>query len=189
MLNLKLTLQIILFVVLSCCLLRPAFAVLRSGDVVLLSLNCWVCSLIEAETRSNFSHIGVVIKDPTDMQMKILEASSQGVRKSTVPDFLSKRKSGTNVFVYRPLELEMYQENDLALAMNTLFVKKCASKEYDPDFLWENYSLNGEEKYYCSDRALSASDNTRTHRRPDLAFHTPDQGTINDRPTIGSWRS
>jgi len=48
---------------------------LQSGDVLLISFNCYECRVIESETNSTFSHSGVVI---TSMDKEISVAQSLG---------------------------------------------------------------------------------------------------------------
>ena len=40
----------------------PLFALeLKSGDLILISFNCYECRVIESETNSKFSHSGVIL--------------------------------------------------------------------------------------------------------------------------------
>jgi len=48
---------------------------LQVGDVVLLSLNCMECRVIESETNSLFSHSGIVV---IDQDKKVTIAQSLG---------------------------------------------------------------------------------------------------------------
>ena len=52
---------------------------LRPGDILLQPLHCRLCNLIEAQTDSIFSHIGIVINEKSD----VAEAFSK-VRKVTL---------------------------------------------------------------------------------------------------------
>ena len=47
---------------------------LKVGDVLLQPLSCWSCSLIEAQEKSIYSHMGVVIEN--DPEVLVAEASS-----------------------------------------------------------------------------------------------------------------
>ena len=42
---------------------------LRSGDVILLSLECWVCQLIEQEEGLPYSHMALVYRDQNGIRL------------------------------------------------------------------------------------------------------------------------
>lgn len=115
---------------------------LKTGDVLLQPLHCWVCSLIEAETHSPYSHMGIVIKEGSETF--VLEAW-QEVKLSTLDEFLSKTEKNLKVKILRhkilrPFELEKIK----ALS------KPLIGHPYDDNFLFDNY-LNGKKAYYCSE--------------------------------------
>ena len=75
---------------------------LQTGDVVLLSLNCMECRVIESETNSLFSHSGVVVKDQDNI---VRIAQSLGsVALFSFADFTRNITPKTFVLVYRPRE-------------------------------------------------------------------------------------
>ena len=73
---------------------------LRSGDILLQPLHCWACNLIEAETESEFSHIGVVTKVENG-EVFVGEAFTK-VREVTLEEFNSKTQKGLKLKVMRP---------------------------------------------------------------------------------------
>ena len=59
---------------------------LQSGDIILISFNCYECRVIESETNSPFSHSGVVVKNEKGELM--VAQSLTTVRLSSLQDFL-----------------------------------------------------------------------------------------------------
>ncbi len=120
---------------------------LKTGDIILQSVPCLVCQLIEEEEKSPYSHIGVVIKQPSGEPM-VLESWGY-VQNTSLSLFLSKRKKGSPSLVMRPLdEFKLEQISDQVLMDH--FLNFFAGKNYDPYFLWNNRNENG-EMYYCSE--------------------------------------
>lgn len=77
---------------------------LKAGDVVLLSLNCYECRMIESETESLFSHSGVVIVDETG-RTRIAQSLGR-LDHFSFGDFTKNITPGTKVHVYRPREFK-----------------------------------------------------------------------------------
>jgi hypothetical protein len=72
--------------------------VLRTGDVLLQPLNCWACSLIEAEEETIYSHIGVVLA----VTPEVLIGEAFGtVRKISLAEFNKKTEAGQKLMVLR----------------------------------------------------------------------------------------
>jgi hypothetical protein len=69
-----------------------ALAEIKTGDVLIQSIPCYVCSLIEIEEQSPYSHAGVAIVQ--DESISVLESWTQ-VRKVSLSDFLKVRKRAT----------------------------------------------------------------------------------------------
>jgi hypothetical protein len=110
---------------------------LQTGDILLQPLSCYVCSLIEAQEKTIYSHMGVVLE--VAGEMKIAEAYGQ-VRIVSVQEFLSKTEKGQSVLHLRPRLL--FDEQLLIEKYFSLFHERA----YDERFLWHNG-----EKYYCSE--------------------------------------
>ena len=125
---------------------------LQSGDVVLISFNCYECRVIESETDSNFSHSGVVIKNENN-EIRIGQ-SLGSVALYTVDDFLKKMTPGTRASVYRPKEfsnLNFYEMKKLEESMLSTFNQKFKGAPFDVLYLWNNFDKFGRELLYCSE--------------------------------------
>ena len=111
----------------------------KKGDILLQPLHCWSCSLIEAQTKSIYSHIGVVIDD--SQEVLVAEAFIT-VRKQTLKEFMAKTQKGQKIKVLRPT---FVPESILET-----FVLKYEGLKYDSAFLWDNVK-EGKELIYCSE--------------------------------------
>ena len=133
---------------------------LQVGDVVLLSLNCRECRVIESETNSLFSHSGVVIKDQ-DKSIKIAQSLGR-VALFSFEDFARNITPKTFVHVYRPRELRQLSSKHLSLLednMLRVFNEKFLGAPFDSKYIWDNYNALGEELLYCSEFIAKFLDN------------------------------
>lgn len=105
------------------------------GDILLQPLHCHACNLIEAQTKSPYSHIGVII-DKRDGVYIVAEAFG-AVRAISMSEFLSKTQKSLEVEVLRP----HYVSSELAYNYYKLF----DGLPYDSKFLW------GDDEIYCSE--------------------------------------
>lgn len=125
---------------------------LKSGDVLLISFNCYECRMIESETNSPFSHSGVVVID-SNKEIKV--AQSLGfVALYPMDKFLKNKTPGTNVAVYRPKEftqLENYERLNLEAKMLEIFNQDFKGAPFDVRYLWDNFDKSGRELLYCSE--------------------------------------
>lgn len=113
-----------------------AFALeLKSGDILLQPLHCWACNLIEAETKSEYSHIGVVTK-VKDGVVYVGEAFLK-VREIPLEEFNSKTQKGLKLKVMRPY----FSSPSLSKNFDTFF----KGLPYDSAYLWDD------NKIYCSE--------------------------------------
>lgn len=110
---------------------------LKAGDILLQPLHCRLCNLIEAQTSSIYSHIGVVINDKSEIAEAFIS-----VRKVTLVEFLSKTQKKQKVKVLRPKFDVVGIENE--------YLNKYANRSYDSEFLWDNFDEKG-ERIYCSE--------------------------------------
>ncbi|HXH75698.1 MAG TPA: YiiX/YebB-like N1pC/P60 family cysteine hydrolase [Bacteriovoracaceae bacterium] len=121
---------------------------LRVGDVLLQPLDCWTCSLIEAEEDSIFSHMGIVVSvNP----LLVAEAFSR-VRAVPLEEFNSKTQKGLKLKVLRIKDtraLRNFKRN--AKEFKLLYSVLHDGRSYDRDFLWNNVDEDGNEKLYCSE--------------------------------------
>lgn len=140
---------------------------LRPGDVILISLNCYECIVIESETSSKFSHSAVVLKNEGE---KILVAQSLGKLETIyLENFLSLRRKGTSAYVFRPKELKKLSLNDskeLGVKMFKLFENSFRGLPFDSQYLWNNKDLEGREKLYCSEFIAKFLDAFLTAKTP-----------------------
>jgi hypothetical protein len=138
---------------------------LRAGDVVLLSLNCIECRVIESETDSLFSHSGVII---VDQDQKIKVAQSIGnVALFSYADFTGNITPGTYVHVYRPREFKNLSETKKAMlekSMLDVFNEKYRGAPFDSKYIWNNFNSKGQELLYCSEFIAKFLDNFLTQK-------------------------
>ena len=143
--------------ILLCLFTFPLFAKfnladLKVGDVLLISLNCFECRMIESETNSAFSHSGVVVVDENG-QKRI--AQSLGRLDLFTYDAFSKNKTPQSLIsVYRPKEFKNIKGSHLKkleLDMHNVFLEKFKNAPFDSKYLWNNFSASGVELLYCSE--------------------------------------
>lgn len=113
---------------------------LKEGDILLQPLQCWSCSLIELQTRSEYSHIGVVIQKSKGV-IWVAEALGS-VEKRPLQEFLSRTEKGSLVKILRA--------SYVAFNLNEIFKQEFEHLSYDHEFLWNNIDDKG-EKLYCSE--------------------------------------
>jgi Permuted papain-like amidase enzyme, YaeF/YiiX, C92 family len=122
---------------------------LKVGDVLLKPMDCWSCSLIEAEEETIYSHMGIVIA--TKPSVIVAEALGN-VRKVSLEAFLATTEKDQKISVRR-LNNEkavsyISAHQDILLS---LFKNDFESLSYDHEFRWNNLDENGKEKLYCSE--------------------------------------
>ena len=108
---------------------------IKVGDIVLQPLHCWTCSLIEAQTQSEYSHIGVVVEISND-QVWVAEAY-QKVQVLSLAEFNSKTQKGIPLKIMRP--------SFVPTDFKSIYFKHFDGLPYDAKFLWSD------EKIYCSE--------------------------------------
>lgn len=115
---------------------------LESGDLILQPLACWTCSLIEAQEKSPYSHIGIYIEK--EGKGFVFEAFSK-VQLVPLSEYLRKTEKGIPVKIKRFKSIKFSNE-DLLKA-----VRQYEGLKYDREFLWNNYDQFGNKKIYCSE--------------------------------------
>jgi len=115
---------------------------LRSGDLLLESLPCQLCSLIEVEEGAPYSHGAVILRE--NNQLWALQALRR-VERIPLQDFLNLRRPGTPAGVFRPIGLPIADS-----ALRDRFQQYFDGLSYDEEFLWNNFDSKG-EKLYCSE--------------------------------------
>lgn len=117
----------------------PSFALnLLPGDVILIELRCYSCSIIADETHSKFSHSGVVIGKQGH---QTLVAQALGaVHTTTLENFLKQKVKGTRGLVLRSEKL-----NVSAKQLSLEFNHHWRGISFDSNYTWDD------EKLYCSE--------------------------------------
>jgi hypothetical protein len=115
---------------------------LKTGDVLLQSLPCSLCALIEAEEGSLYSHVGVL--GPLSPMPQVFQAHGR-VHRTSLGAFLRQARRGTRVRVLRPIYAA-----GAAWDLDERFVRQFEGLSYDAAFLWDNHDEKG-EKIYCSE--------------------------------------
>ena len=121
---------------------------LKNGDLILEAIPCHLCSLIEAEEKSVYSHMGVLVNDGGTW--KVMEAWGK-VSLTPLAEFQIRRKKEVPSLILRAIpENKKFPFNPKRLL--DLFREKFAGHNYDTQFLWNNEDAMG-EKLYCSELA------------------------------------
>lgn len=123
---------------------------LRTGDIILLSLECRVCSLIELEEGLPYSHMALVYRDKKNI-LKLVESwGSAGVKAKTVTEFFQDKKlnSKNTMIVLRHKKLLNTKKYFFEVPV---ILENFLNKKYDPHFLWDNKDQDQEPMYYCSE--------------------------------------
>lgn len=125
---------------------------LKAGDVLLISLNCYECKIIESETNSTFSHSGVLVRNEAN---ELLVGQSLGrVALYPLKQFLKNITPATVVAVYRPkefLNLSNASQTSLEERMLTIFNTLFKGAPFDRKYIWNNFDEQGQELLYCSE--------------------------------------
>jgi DNA-directed RNA polymerase subunit N (RpoN/RPB10) len=110
------------------------------GDVILQPLRCYSCGLIEAQEKSTFAHMGLVVS--ISHGVKVAEALGV-VRVVTLSEFLHKGDANRSHKIMRPRESVSF---DLVKA-----IEPWLGAEFDRAFRWDNLGRDGREAFYCSE--------------------------------------
>lgn len=133
---------------------------LQTGDVVLLSLNCIECRVIESETESLFSHSGVIVVDQDGR--KRVGQSLGSVALFSYEDFTRNITPGTFVHVYRAREFKKLNPMQVSMLEKTMldtFNEKYRGLPFDSKYIWNNFNNKGQEMLYCSEFIAKFLDN------------------------------
>jgi uncharacterized protein YycO len=143
--------MMIFFLLLSFLLpLRGICAIeLKVGDILLQPLDCWSCALIEAQEKSPYSHMGMVIE--VGEEIRVVEAMGE-VKVLSLSEFQEKTENGQNILVLRLKNEDavLFLQNEQESLQN-YFKTSFLGLPYDHDFLWNNFDERGREKLYCSE--------------------------------------
>ena len=122
---------------------------LEVGDVLMQNLHCRLCSLIEAQTHSQFSHIGIVLS----LNPLLIGEAFQKVRATSFEEFRSKSQKGSKILVLRHIYSKHFRN------LEFFYRKYFHNLLYDSSFLWDN------KKIYCSELIWKLL-KTQTHYLP-----------------------
>jgi hypothetical protein len=109
---------------------------LRTGDVILLDMDCWSCSLIEDETAGPYSHSGVILE--INGKIYVGQALSE-VYLLDLKTFLAYTKK--KALHLRPKNINEYDR----LRLVSDYKNKFAGIIFDHAYEW------GDDKLYCSE--------------------------------------
>lgn len=116
------------------------------GDVILISLNCYICQVIENETSSPYSHSAIVIAID---QQKIWVAQALGtVHELPLADFIKQARNQSTWSVYRSLQ-NLSPQASKSLGQN--YILHFRGLGFDDQYLWNNTDGQGQELLYCSE--------------------------------------
>lgn len=117
----------------------------RTGDVLLIPLNCYSCRYIESETGAPYSHSGVLLKVAGVWRV----AQSLGeVSTLSVERFLSMGRKGEKALVLRNSFLN---KSASEAKMARVFEEDFQGLGFDSEYRWNNFAEDGSELLYCSE--------------------------------------
>jgi hypothetical protein len=122
---------------------------LNVGDILLQPLSCWVCTLIENEEETIYSHMGVVLKTTPEI---IIGEAWGSVKQTSLSEFKMKTEKGQKIKILRFQNekiVSVLEQN--APQFFSLYNEEFNGNKYDGEFLWHNFDDQGSEKLYCSE--------------------------------------
>lgn len=121
---------------------------LKSGDIILLPLNCRSCDVIASETEGSFSHSGIYLRKSNGEEV-VIEALGS-VRVVAYSQFIKRAPLNKKIGFVRVRELESTSNEELFNLIAEKF-SHYQGKGFDHYYLWDNEDENGDELYYCSE--------------------------------------
>lgn len=135
---------------------------LKTGDVLVQPLDCYLCNLIEAEEESIYSHIGVVFVK--NKEIKVFESFGR-VKEVDLKTFLAKTQKNQKVLWLRPNE-NINPDNDTDNdQFYRTYLQDFDQKSYDAEFSWDN------DSYYCSELVAKLLNEFLTVKIPTKKMH------------------
>ena len=126
------------------------------GDVILQPRLGYVCTLIEAQESSTFSHMALVVKI-SDERVYVADSLNQ-VRVQPLDSFLKEGDPSRSHKVYR------FKEKLRGNLWSS--VEPLLGSDYDDAFLWDNLGRDGREAFYCSEFVTKAINNHLRRKFP-----------------------
>lgn len=100
-----------------------------------------------AQENSAYSHMGVVVA--TKPSVQIAEALGS-VRITSLKEFKERTKRNLSVRRFKDQDLVDFIQLNSERFLGD-FQSNYEGLPYDPEFLWDNFDLKGDEKLYCSE--------------------------------------
>lgn len=126
---------------------------LRTGDIILVPLNCYVCNAIETETGVAYSHSVIVANTNADPRMQFVYEAWGIVKKTPLTDIFSRKQKNQSLFVVRPRQFTQ-DGSPSEQELQKVFNEEFNELPFDDEYLWTNSDEQGREKLYCSEFAL-----------------------------------
>lgn len=114
----------------------------QTGDLILISLRCYACPLMESETDGDYSHSGVVVRDGEEI--KVAQALGK-VHLLSLDKFLAQRRSESQFAHLRPIQKIDSQK------LKRVYFEEFEALAFDSEYLWDNFDQYGNELLYCSE--------------------------------------
>lgn len=143
---------------------------LKTGDVLLQPLNCYLCNAIEKLEGSIYSHSAIVIRN-SNGEILLLE-SLGNVHTVSLSDFASRNQVGQFIRVVRPRDFAGISGNSaLRTRMLDLFYSKFDGLLFDNGMRWDNFDSSGNELLYCSEFVAKFLSNFLSHSYATKTMH------------------
>ncbi|MEN9811190.1 MAG: hypothetical protein RLZZ488_2757 [Pseudomonadota bacterium] len=126
---------------------------LRTGDIILVPLNCYVCNAIEAETGVTYSHSVIVAETSEDSRPTTVYEAWGSVKKTPLSEISARKQKNQSLFVVRPRQF-IRSGSPSAEELRKVFDDEYSGLPFDDEYLWTNTDEQGREKLYCSEFAF-----------------------------------
>lgn len=146
----------------------------ETGDILLISMSCYLCSVIEDETDSDFSHLGIILK--TEKGTFVLDSAGK-VQKTSLENFISKVKKFSFLKLIRSKQAESLPDT---FTMNLIFRLEFEGAPYDPYFLVNN-QIGKRSALYCSEFVKEYFDL--------IGIETPDYQPMTFEKNLEAWQN
>jgi len=118
------------------------------GDIIFTTYRpCRVCLVIEDESDSPYSHLGIIVKVTSS---EVLVADSLGIVKTSSANEFIEKSAYATLFRIKEKFLNMTKK-DFSLALFQSYEDEFQGLKYDRYFQWDNYDEEGNELLYCSE--------------------------------------
>ena len=120
----------------------------QTGDIIFTTYRpCRVCQVIEDESGSPYSHLGIVVEVTESL---VFIADSLGIVKTSEANEFIEKSAYATLYRLKPETLKVSKD-----IFTTSLLKSYKSNfeglKYDRYFLWDNVDEEGNELVYCSE--------------------------------------